>query len=331
MNGFSSSMPWDVQWQALRTVPGLENVILYRPGYAIEYDFFDPTQLFHSLETKIVGSLFFAGQINGTTGYEEAAGQGLMAGVNAHRKISGEQLLVLGRDESYIGVLIDDLVTKGVDEPYRMFTSRAEYRILLRQDNADMRLTEMSHSIGLVSAERYRLYSVKRDMIESMIRHLQQTTVQPNKVNDYLCRIGSSPLSHPVHCSELVSRPGVMLTELIDQDAELQSVFDSAFSAVEGLYSDEEKSVFRHELTEAVEIEIKYDGYIRRERQMADKLHRLEAVRLPDDFDYMSVQSLSTEARQKLSSIRPATIAEASRIPGVGPNDISVLLLLMGR
>ncbi|MBP5477068.1 MAG: tRNA uridine-5-carboxymethylaminomethyl(34) synthesis enzyme MnmG [Paludibacteraceae bacterium] len=331
VNGFSSSMPWDVQWQALRTVPGLENVILYRPGYAIEYDFFDPTQLFHSLETKIVGSLFFAGQINGTTGYEEAAGQGLMAGVNAHRKISGEQLLVLGRDESYIGVLIDDLVTKGVDEPYRMFTSRAEYRILLRQDNADMRLTEMSHSIGLVSAERYRLYSVKRDMIESMIRHLQQTTVQPNKVNDYLCRIGSSPLSHPVHCSELVSRPGVMLTELIDQDAELQSVFDSAFSAVEGLYSDEEKSVFRHELTEAVEIEIKYDGYIRRERQMADKLHRLEAVRLPDDFDYMSVQSLSTEARQKLSSIRPATIAEASRIPGVGPNDISVLLLLMGR
>ena len=331
VNGFSSSMPWDVQWQALRTVPGLENVILYRPGYAIEYDFFDPTQLFHSLETKIVGSLFFAGQINGTTGYEEAAGQGLMAGVNAHRKISGEQPLVLGRDESYIGVLIDDLVTKGVDEPYRMFTSRAEYRILLRQDNADMRLTEKSHAIGLVSAERYRLYSVKRDMIESMIRHLQQTTVQPNKVNDYLCRIGSSPLSRPVHCSELVARPGVILTELIDLDAELQSVFDSAFSMIEGLYSDKEKSVFRQELTEAVEIEIKYDGYIRRERQMADKLHRLEAVRLPDDFDYMSVQSLSTEARLKLSSIRPATIAEASRIPGVGPNDISVLLLLMGR
>lgn len=331
VNGFSSSMPWDVQWQALRTVPGLENVILYRPGYAIEYDFFDPTQLFHSLETKIVGSLFFAGQINGTTGYEEAAGQGLMAGVNAHRKISGEQPLVLGRDESYIGVLIDDLVTKGVDEPYRMFTSRAEYRILLRQDNADMRLTEMSHSIGLASAARYRLYSVKRDMIESIIRHLQQTTVQPHKVNDYLCRIGSSPLSRPVHCSELVSRPGVILAELIDLDAELQSVFDSAFSMIDCMYSDEEKSVFRQELTEAVEIEIKYDGYIRRERQMADKLHRLEAVRLPDDFDYMSVQSLSTEARQKLSSIRPATIAEASRIPGVGPNDISVLLLLMGR
>ncbi len=331
VNGFSSSMPWDVQWNALRTVRGLENVVLYRPGYAIEYDFFDPTQLFHSLETKIVGNLFFAGQINGTTGYEEAAGQGLMAGINAHRAIAGEQPLVLSRDESYIGVLIDDLVTKGVDEPYRMFTSRAEYRILLRQDNADMRLTEKSRSIGLASGSRYLLYNRKRSIVEDAIRYLQQTTVTPAHINDYLASIGSSPLSRPAHYSELIARPGVALSELVTNNDGLQTIFDVADSDVLTSCSPQQKSVFRSELIEEVEIEIKYEGYIRRERQLADKLHRLDAIRLPADFDYTSVQSLSTEARQKLSSIRPASIAEASRIPGVSPNDISVLLLLMGR
>ncbi len=331
VNGFSSSMPWDVQWNALRTVPGLENVVLYRPGYAIEYDFFDPTQLFHSLETKIVCNLFFAGQINGTTGYEEAAGQGLMAGINAHRAIAGEQSLVLSRDESYIGVLIDDLVTKGVDEPYRMFTSRAEYRILLRQDNADMRLTEKSRSIGLASGSRYLLYNKKRTMVDDAIRFLQQTTVTPVYINDYLATIGSSPLSRPAHYSELIARPGVALSELLTNNDALQAIFDVDNADILASSSQEQKSAFRRELIEEVEIEIKYEGYIRRERQLADKLHRLDAIRLPADFDYTSVQSLSTEARQKLSSIRPASIAEASRIPGVSPNDISVLLLLMGR
>lgn len=331
VNGFSSSMPWEVQWKALRTIKGLENVVLYRPGYAIEYDFFDPTQLYHTLETKVISNLFFAGQINGTTGYEEAAGQGLIAGINAHQKINNEQPLILSRDESYIGVLIDDLVTKGVDEPYRMFTSRAEYRILLRQDNADMRLTEKGYLLGLASEERYGIFQYKRKIVAEAIAYLQQNTIAPTSVNEYLNRIGSSPLTRSAHYADLLTRPGVTIEGLMTQCPALKPIFN--INSTDILHTDNpmEISSYRNEIIEAVEIEIKYEGYIRREKQLADKLHRLDSIRLPQDFDYQSIQSLSTEARQKLSAIRPSSIAEASRIPGVSPNDISVLLLLLGR
>ena len=324
-------MPWDVQWEALRTIKGLENVVLYRPGYAIEYDFFDPTQLYHTLETKVISNLFFAGQINGTTGYEEAAGQGLIAGINAHQKINNEQPLILSRDESYIGVLIDDLVTKGVDEPYRMFTSRAEYRILLRQDNADMRLTEKGYLLGLASEERYGIFQYKRKIVAEAIAYLQQNTVTPTSVNEYLNRIGSSQLTRSAHYADLLTRPGVTIEGLMTQCPALKPIFD--INSTDILHTDNpmEISSYRNEIIEAVEIEIKYEGYIRREKQLADKLHRLDVIRLPQNFNYQSIQSLSTEARQKLSAIRPSSIAEASRIPGVSPNDISVLLLLLGR
>ena len=318
VNGFSSSLPWQVQLAAMKTVPGLENVVMYRPGYAIEYDFFDPTQLHHTLETKQIKNLFFAGQINGTTGYEEAAGQGLVAGINAHQNVHSGVAFTLARDESYIGVLIDDLVNKGVDEPYRMFTSRAEYRILLRQDNADERLTERAYQLGLVKTERHKLFVQKQQAILELQEFLNTTKVKPEDVNSWLSANDISPLQHGCKLAELIIRPQVTIESLSDIVPDLK----------EHLMLLGNK---RNEVVEAAEINIKYAGYIRREQMAAEKLQRLEQIFLPETFDYNSVQSLSTEARQKLSRIRPHTIGEASRIPGVSPNDISVLLVLMGR
>ena len=318
INGFSSSLPWQIQWQALRTVKGLENIVLYRPGYAIEYDFFDPTQLLHTLETKKIKNLFFAGQINGTTGYEEAAGQGLVAGINAHQNITGGSPFTLARDESYIGVLIDDLVNKGVDEPYRMFTSRAEYRILLRQDNADARLTERSYNLGLADEYRLGLLKSKQDGEQLLTDMLRNTSVKAKDINAYLNQMGYGDLQQTCKLIDIVSRPNVTIAGLADVLSELKEKIDSLGTRKE-------------EIVESTEINIKYKGYIEREKLAADKLHRLDNIRLPKDFDYNSVQSLSTEARQKLSRIQPSTIGEASRIPGVSPNDVSVLLVLMGR
>ena len=318
INGFSSSLPWQIQWQALRTVNGLENIVLYRPGYAIEYDFFDPTQLLHTLETKKIKNLFFAGQINGTTGYEEAAGQGLVAGINAHQNITGGAPFTLARDESYIGVLIDDLVNKGVDEPYRMFTSRAEYRILLRQDNADARLTERSYNLGLADEYRLGLLRSKQEGEQMLTEMLRTTSVKAKDINAYLNQMGYGDLQQTCKLIDIVSRPNVTISGLADTLPELKEKIDSL-------------GFRKEEIVESTEINIKYKGYIEREKLAADKLHRLDNIRLPKDFDYNSVQSLSTEARQKLSRIQPATIGEASRIPGVSPNDVSVLLVLMGR
>lgn len=318
VNGFSSSLPMDIQVNALRSVSGLENVVLYRPGYAIEYDFFLPTQLKHTLETKIFDHLFFAGQINGTTGYEEAAGQGIIAGINAHISVHGGEPFTLSRDEAYIGVLIDDLVNKGVDEPYRMFTSRAEYRILLRQDNADERLTARSYSLGLASRDRMSLLEHKNKARAGIMAFLQSTLVKPDDVNPYLVQVDSQPLQHSVKLSDLILRPQVTLVTLAQVVPMLREVIDGIAS-------------LRDEVVESVEIELKYKGYIDRERLSAEKLQRLDRIRLPEDFDYDSLQSLSTEARQKLTRIKPATIGDASRIPGVSPNDISVLLVLIGR
>ncbi|MBR4562872.1 MAG: tRNA uridine-5-carboxymethylaminomethyl(34) synthesis enzyme MnmG [Paludibacteraceae bacterium] len=318
VNGFSSSLPLGVQERALRTVRGLESAVLYRPGYAIEYDFFEPTQLKHSLETKKISGLFFAGQINGTTGYEEAAGQGLVAGVNAHLRAHDGGEFTLSRDQAYIGVLIDDLVNKGVDEPYRMFTSRAEYRILLRQDNADERLTEKSYHLGLAKENRYALLQRKRADENELLERLKQIQVKPADVNTWLVCIDSQPISHSVRASELVLRPQVTIEGLAEIVPELRAHLDTL-------------GVRRDEVVESTEVNLKYKGYIEREQQAADKLRRLDKIRLPHDFDYDSLQSLSTEARQKLCRIRPATIGDASRIPGVSPNDISVLLVLMGR
>ncbi len=318
VNGFSSSLPMDVQFAALRSVSGLENVILYRPGYAIEYDFFLPTQLKHTLETKIFDHLFFAGQINGTTGYEEAAGQGIVAGINAHIAVHGGEEFTLSRDEAYIGVLIDDLVNKGVDEPYRMFTSRAEYRILLRQDNADERLTARSYNLGLASQPRMDLLKQKNSDRNALIYFLQSTPVKPDCVNSYLQSVDSQPLQHSTKLADLILRPQVTISGLA-------SIIPSLHEAIDSVTS------IREEVVESVEIELKYKGYIDRERLSAEKLQRLDRIRLPEDFDYDSLQSLSTEARQKLTRIKPATIGDASRIPGVSPNDVSVLLVLMGR
>lgn len=318
VNGFSSSLPWQVQLAGLRTIKGLEDVIMYRPGYAIEYDFFDPTQLHHTLETKLIKNLFFAGQINGTTGYEEAAGQGLIAGVNAHINIHGGTPFTLARNESYIGVLIDDLINKGVDEPYRMFTSRAEYRILLRQDNADERLTERTHELGLVDTERYAQWKKKQSICSDFIEYMRHTTISKGAIDTWLESIGSTPLREGCKISDLILRPQVSIMGLSEAIPELRQYIDNI-------------QYRRDEIVESCEIQIKYEGYIKREEMEAKKLQRLDQIRIPEHFNYNDVQSLSTEARQKLTRIKPRSIGDANRIPGVSPNDISVLLVLLGR
>lgn len=320
INGFSSSLPWKVQLDALSCVPALENVHFYRPGYAIEYDYFDPTQLTHDLQTKLVKGLYFAGQVNGTTGYEEAAAQGLMAGVNAALGVKGREPIVLGRDQAYIGVLIDDLVTKGVDEPYRMFTSRAEYRILLRQDDADMRLTPLGAEIGLASKERFDAMVSKREYRDSLIEWCRGFTVKMgDKINAWLQAAGTSPLAASIKLYELLKRPQLNFGNLSGVVSRLRKRLEEI---------PEER---RAEIVEAAEILIKYGGYIEREKELAEKSRRLEYVKLPADMDFLSIQSLSTEARQKLDAIRPATIGQASRIPGVSPADVNILLVLLHR
>lgn len=318
LNGFSSSLPMNVQIEALKRIPCFRDIVVYRPGYAIEYDFFDPTQLHHSLETKAVSGLFFAGQVNGTTGYEEAAGQGLMAGINAALKCAGSEPFVLHRDEAYIGVLIDDLVTKGVDEPYRMFTSRAEYRILLRQDNADIRLTPYAEKFGLATAERLQRFHAKKEKISEIIDFCKQYPIKPNDINAFLEEVGTTPLQRGCKLFDLINRPQLSLLKLADVIAPFKEFLAA-------ITSDAEETI------EAAEIEMKYHGYIARERAMADKMQRLENIKIRGHFDYDSITQLSTEARQKLTSIDPETLAQASRIPGVSPSDISVLLVLMGR
>ena len=319
LNGFSSSLPLDIQLRALQAIPAFRDVQIYRPGYAIEYDFFDPTQLRHNLETKQIRNLFFAGQINGTTGYEEAGGQGLVAGINAHIKCHGGQPFILGRDEAYIGVLIDDLVTKGVDEPYRMFTSRAEYRILLRQDDADMRLTEKSYQMGLAKQDRYDLLREKKESRDAIIRFAETYSVKPQYINSGLEKLGTAPLSHGCKLFDVVLRPQTTLENLADLVPALRAELDKVPASR------------KEEIIEAAEILIKYSGYIKREQIIADKINRLENIRIKGKFDYNSIQSLSTEARQKLTRIDPDTIAQASRIPGISPSDINILLVLLGR
>lgn len=319
LNGFSSSLPLDIQLRALQAIPAFRDVQIYRPGYAIEYDFFDPTQLRHNLETKQIRNLFFAGQINGTTGYEEAGGQGLVAGINAHINCHGGQPFILGRDEAYIGVLIDDLVTKGVDEPYRMFTSRAEYRILLRQDDADMRLTEKSYQMGLAKQDRYDLLREKKESRDAIIRFAETYSVKPQYINSGLEKLGTAPLSHGCKLFDVVLRPQTTLENLADLVPALRAELDKVPASR------------KEEIIEAAEILIKYSGYIKREQIIADKINRLENIRIKGKFDYNSIQSLSTEARQKLTRIDPDTIAQASRIPGISPSDINIILVLLGR
>ena len=320
LNGFSSSLPINIQFEALATIPALRDVMLFRPGYAIEYDFFDPTQLHHTLETKLVRGLFFAGQVNGTTGYEEAAGQGLVAGINAAMQVKGGEPFTLARDEAYIGVLIDDLVTKGVDEPYRMFTSRAEYRILLRQDDADMRLTPKGYALGLASGERYRLMLSKQEQRDALIAFCREFSVKASLINPWLEEAGEQPLKQGVKLEDLVLRPGLGIVRLSETIAPLASFIE-----------DHIEETRRDEIVEAAEILLKYQGYIKREQLNADKLHRLENLKLRGKIDYASVKSLSTEARQKLMRIDPETVAQASRIPGISPADVNILLLLLGR
>lgn len=317
LNGFSSSLPYDVQMRALHQIVGLEDVHVYRPGYAIEYDYFPPTQLRHTLESKLADNLYLAGQVNGTTGYEEAAAQGLMAGINAHLKLAGRQPLVLHRDQAYIGVLIDDLVTKGVDEPYRMFTSRAEYRIMLRQDNADRRLTPIGYEIGLIRRQRYEKFVKKNSLAESLIQYTRTQSVKISEIQNYLNSLGLPPATQGRKIFDFVLRNGITLAGLIGVLPKLRK-----FVADNGITD---------EIIEEAEIEIKYSGYIEREKQVAEKLHRLEDIAIPDGFDYSSMQSLTIEARQKLMRIRPTTIGQASRIPGVSPADVNVLLVRFGR
>lgn len=318
LNGFSSSLPEDIQFEALRNIEGFENVKIFRPGYAIEYDFFPPNQLFHSLETRKIHGLFFAGQINGTTGYEEAAAQGLMAGINAHLLIHDEEPLVLHRNEAYIGVLIDDLITKSVDEPYRMFTSRAEYRILLRQDNADQRLTPIGHRIGLVSQQRYNRFVEKQDRIQELVEFLKNTNVNPDEINGLLREKETPELSSKTRFSHILTRPQLNLEDIISNTERLKPAFN---------LNDE----FTRSIIQEAEILIKYEGYIEKEKEVADKLIRLENVKLSPDFDYNAIHSLTIEARQKLTAQKPQTLGQASRISGVSPADIAVLAVFLGR
>lgn len=317
LNGFSSSLPWDVQWKALHKIRGFEDLHIFRPGYAIEYDYFPPTQLHHSLETKLISGLYFAGQVNGTTGYEEAAAQGLMAGINAHRALKGEEPVVLKRDEAYIGVLIDDLVTKGVDEPYRMFTSRAEYRILLRQDNADIRLTPLGYKIGLISKKRHTHFVQKKSLVESLVAFAREQSIKAAEINNYLKSVDSEPLTQGRKLYDILMRNNV------------------TFETLQKVLPKLQKFITENEITDEVieeaEIQIKYKGYIEREKFIAEKLHRLENIHIPDNFDFHSMNSLTIEARQKLSRIRPTTIGQASRIPGVSPADVNVLIVKFGR
>ena len=317
LNGFSSSLPWEVQWKALHKIQGFEDLHIYRPGYAIEYDYFPPTQLHHSLETKLVSGLYFAGQVNGTTGYEEAAAQGLMAGINAHRALAGEEPIVLKRDEAYIGVLIDDLVTKGVDEPYRMFTSRGEYRILLRQDNADIRLTPLGYEIGLIPQKRYDHFVKKNTLVESLVEFARRQSIKAAEINDYLKSVNSEPLTQGRKLYDILMRNNVTFESL-----------QRVLPKLKKFIADNEMNA---EMIEEAEIQIKYKGYIEREKFIAEKLRRLENITIPDDFDFHSMNSLTIEARQKLSRIRPTTIGQASRIPGVSPADVNVLLIKFGR
>lgn len=338
LNGFSSSMPMDIQIAALKKIPALRDLKVYRPGYAIEYDFFDPTQLKHSLESKIIDGLFFAGQVNGTTGYEEAGGQGTVAGINAalYAGSAGDNTnatptapFILHRDEAYIGVLIDDLVTKGVDEPYRMFTSRAEYRILLRQDDADARLTEKCYEIGLAKRDRYDYWMEKKEAIDRIIQFCENTPVKMKDINGALEALGTTPLRAGCKAIDLISRPQINLQNLSDLVPGLKSVMEDCRNA----QGEERESLRRRkdEIIEAAEVKMKYKGYIERERMVAEKMHRLENIKIKGRFDYDSLQSLSIECRQKLNRINPETLAQASRIPGVSPSDINVLLVLLGR
>ncbi len=319
LNGFSSSMPMDIQIRALKEIPAFRDLVIFRPGYAIEYDYFDPTQLKHTLESKVISGLFMAGQVNGTTGYEEAGGQGILAGINAHITCHGGTPFTLARDEAYIGVLVDDLITKGVDEPYRMFTSRAEYRILLRQDDADIRLTERSYNIGLATKERYDKMRTKRDEINRIVDFAKGFSVKPSLINDALESLGTTPLREGCKLADLIERPQLTLENLAPHIKALRAEIDKT------------EPVRRDEIVEAAEILMKYSGYISRERLIADKMKRLEDIRIKGRFDYSSLQSLSTECRQKLIKHDPETLAEASRIPGVSPSDINVLLVLLNR
>ncbi len=318
LNGFSSSMPMEIQLEALRKIPALRDVRVYRPGYAIEYDYFDPTQLNHSLESKIISGLFFAGQVNGTTGYEEAGGQGLIAGINAARKCAGSEPLVLSRDEAYIGVLIDDLVTKGVDEPYRMFTSRAEYRILLRQDNADARLTEIGYNLGIASTERFNWWKEKKEAVEHLLQFCDSTTIKPKEINSFLENTDTAPLRFGTKLSELIARPQLNINMLSEAIPSLKEKINTLPNR-------------KDEISESTEIAIKYKGYIEREKVIAEKMHRLENINIENRFNYEELHEISTEGRQKLQRINPKTLAQASRIPGVSPSDINVLLVLLNR
>ena len=314
VNGFSSSLPEDVQIKAMKHIPGFENVKVFRPGYAIEYDYFPPTQLKHTLETKLVDHLYFAGQINGTTGYEEAAGQGLIAGINAHNKVKDKEEFILSRDEAYIGVLVDDLITKGTEEPYRMFTSRAEYRLLLRQDNADIRLTEKAFQLGLAKEERLKKVEQKIEKSQELETFLRETSLKPGIINPILESIESNPVDQAYRASQFLTRPNITLDKLdeIDVIREFSSQFDD-------------------EVREQAEVNIKYKGYIEKEKENVAKLNRLENVKIPEDFDYLKISSLSAEAKQKMNNVRPKTVAQAGRISGVSPADINVLLVYLAK